>query len=82
MAQHNGVDTYATGIATLIVNFWDGVADCRHCPFMYTDKLRDCGFCRLTDCYIDPVNFRKRMQNCPVNFKEVNNANSEKSNNE
>jgi hypothetical protein len=70
MAAKNGVDTYVVGAAVIKVPFWDGVADCKHCPFIGTNNVLDSCYCKLTGTYIEKTNIRKRADDCPVEFKE------------
>ena len=64
----NGVDKYAKGRAVIEVNFWDGIKDCRHCPYIGTNYVLEAGYCKLTGTYIDKANLRKRADDCPVDI--------------
>ena len=67
---NNSVTIYKTGIATIIVNYWDGVVDCRHCPFIGTNNVLDACYCKLTGTYVDKNSFKKRADDCLVKFDE------------
>lgn len=69
MATKNGVDTYIKGTAIIEVNFWDGIADCRHCPYIGTNTVLDAAYCKLTGTYIEKTDLRKRADDCPVKLE-------------
>jgi hypothetical protein len=66
----SGVDKYTEGKAVISVYFWDGVLDCRHCPYIGTNAVLDACYCKLTGTYVDKSNLRKRADDCPVIFEK------------
>ena len=72
-----GVEFYAFGTITAPVPFYDGIADCRHCPKCWYDKAFGLYRCKLVDEFpILGLTFTiseidKRHDDCPLNLDDL-----------